>query len=769
MPVADTLDQAARQRWDALARPGEEILLAAASDVAADGSYGARWLVITNQRVVVLPDGDVAPENGKAAALAGAAPAVPDGAAHVDGYVALPLGDLTEAKTEPVVGGGRLEVYHGNVPVPLVEYSSSLGPKFAEVARGLQLLIKGQPLRVSDDLPPLRCPKCGRRLPDKHATCSRCVRKAATLLRLAPYLKPVWPLALTLAVATAGRTVVQLAPPYFQKLMIDGVLTPPAPGGPDKPHFGDYGFLALLVLGVAGAGLANALLQAADAWLAAVVGTRVTSDVRGDLYRALERLPLAFHNRREQGALMSLVTRDTDSLNYFLIEGLPYLATNSLMLLGILAILLSINWQLTLFILIPAPLVVGGGGLLWRRMRQIWDRWSHAWALFTAHLGESLAGIRVAKAFHQEDAEIGRFDRRNAELARITVREGRLWGGSFALLNFLTSAGAYLAWLVGGRSVIAGTMTLGEIVAFVGYLWLLYGPLQWFNRIYNWMSRALAGAERIFEVIETPPEVYRKPDAVEIWPIRGAVEFWDVTFGYDKAKPVLKDVSLRVEPGEMIGLVGKSGAGKSTFVNLICRFYEADHGKVLIDGHDVNDIALECLREQVGVVLQEPFLFNGTIAANIRYARPDATERDVIAAARAANAHEFIVGKPDGYDTQVGEKGARLSVGEKQRISIARAILRDPRILILDEATASVDTETEKGIQEALARLVQGRTTFAIAHRLSTLRNADRLVVFDEGKIVEVGTHADLLARRGAYAKLVDMQAQVNKLRAVDG
>ena len=197
MPVADTLDQAARQRWDALARPGEEILLAAASDVAADGSYGARWLVITNQRVVVLPDGDVAPENGKAAALAGAAPAVPDGAAHVDGYVALPLGDLTEAKTEPVVGGGRLEVYHGNVPVPLVEYSSSLGPKFAEVARGLQLLIKGQPLRVSDDLPPLRCPKCGRRLPDKHATCSRCVRKAATLLRLAPYLKPVWPLALT--------------------------------------------------------------------------------------------------------------------------------------------------------------------------------------------------------------------------------------------------------------------------------------------------------------------------------------------------------------------------------------------------------------------------------------------------------------------------------------------------------------------------------------------------------------------------------------------
>src|SRR5581483_11817173 len=367
----------------------------------------------------------------------------------------------------------------------------------------------------------------------------------------------------------------------------------------------------------------------------------------------------------------------------------------------------------------------------------------------------------------QEAAEIRRFDRRNLDLADITIREGRFWGGAFALLNFVTGTGAYIAWLAGGRAVIGGHMTLGEVVAFVGYLWLLYGPLQWFNNIYQWMSRAFAGAERIFEVIDLPQEPYQAHQAVWLDRISGEVEFRDVTFGYDKAKPVLKDVSIHVEPGEMIGLVRKSGAGKSTFVNLICRFYEADHGEVFIDGHNVKDLSLECLREQVGVVLQDPFLFNGTIAENIRYARPDASEREVIAAARAANAHEFIVGKPDGYDTQVGERGNQLSVGEKQRISIARAILRDPRILILDEATASVDTETEKAIQEALARLVKGRTTFAIAHRLSTLRNADRLVVFDEGRIVEMGTHEQLLERRGVYWRLVEMQTEVNRLRSV--
>jgi ATP-binding cassette, subfamily B, bacterial len=284
------------------------------------------------------------------------------------------------------------------------------------------------------------------------------------------------------------------------------------------------------------------------------------------------------------------------------------------------------------------------------------------------------------------------------------------------------------------------------------------------------MSQAFAGAERVFEVLDAPDEPYDERDAIAVANIQGRVEFRDVSFSYERGKPVLKDLNVAVEPGEMIGLVGKSGSGKSTFINLISRFYDPDYGQILIDGISLQDLRLRDLRNQVGIVLQDPFLFNGTIAENIAYARPDASFRDIVAAARAANAHDFIVEKDDGYSTRVGERGHRLSGGERQRISIARAILRDPKILILDEATASVDTETEKAIQDALARLVQGRTTFAIAHRLSTLRNADRLFVFDGGEIKEVGTHDELMERsNGIYRRLVDLQREVSKMKAVDG
>jgi ATP-binding cassette subfamily B protein len=332
-------------------------------------------------------------------------------------------------------------------------------------------------------------------------------------------------------------------------------------------------------------------------------------------------------------------------------------------------------------------------------------------------------------------------------------------------MTLFTSMGTVINWTVGGLMVYRGALTLGEFWRINSLLMLLYGPLQWFAQVNQWFSRAMAGADRIFELMDMEPERYG--DSGVHKKIEGEVEFEAVRFGYDKSNPVLKGLSFTVTPGEMIGLVGKSGAGKSTTINMLCRFYEPDAGAIRIDGVDYRDIALQDLRSQIGIVLQEPFLFNGTIADNIAYGKPGATFEEVIAASRAANAHSFVLSKPDGYDTMVGERGAKLSGGERQRVSIARAILHNPRILILDEATSSVDIETEKQIQEAIGRLICWRTTYAIAHRLSTLRNASRLIVLEKGEIAEMGTHAELMEKQGTFYNLVQAQSAINEIIGV--
>ena len=743
MVVFDTLPPEIEAQWRELKSPGEETLLVAMSDIRHDGRFGVRWMLLTDKRVIVLPH--LAP--------------------GVDGAVSMDLSEISDARAEPLVGGGRLEVNWKGHFTPIIEYSSSLGAKFTEIARGIQQLAKDEPFAVTTDIPRARCQKCQSLLPDRDRNCPRCVRKMAVMLRIGSYLEPYKPLAAVLIVATLGRALLQLTPPLITRTIIDDVLVPVDDAVVPKDNLG---LLAWLVAALVAVNLATGGLEVVGSWVGAWLSTRVIANMRAQLYEVLERMSLTFHNRKGQGNLLSLVTRDTESLNYFLIDGAPYMVVNTVMLLGVLVILLLMSWQVTLLVLLPVPFVVLGGTALVKRMRVLWSRVSQNWALLHGQLNESLLGIRVAKAFAQEDAEVGRFNRRNEAVARATVREARFWDSSFAVLNFVTGAGVFIAWFAGGREVIGGSLTLGQLMAFIQLLWMLYGPLQWFNRIYNWMSRALVGADRIFDVMDTPTEPYAEPGKLTLRPLRGEVELREVTFGYDKTKPVLKKVDLDVRPGEMIGLVGKSGAGKSTLAHLVCRFYEADHGVVLVDGHDIRDIELTCLRDQIGVVLQEPFLFSGTILENIRYAKPMADLPEVIAAARAANAHNFIVAKPEGYDTLVGERGNRLSVGEKQRVSIARAVLKDPRILILDEATASVDTETEFAIQQAIGRLIKGRTTFAIAHRLSTLRNADRLVVMDEGTVAEIGTHEELLAKRGIYYKLVEMQRTVSRLRAVE-
>lgn len=504
---------------------------------------------------------------------------------------------------------------------------------------------------------------------------------------------------------------------------------------------------------------------AISSWL----GFRAAEDIRAELYRVLQFTPLRFYDKRKVGNLISRMTNDADLLEEYLIYDLPFILSNVLLLLGILALLLYKSWVLTIYVLVPVPPIVLGGALIWNRMERYWRRWSIKWGRFSAHLNESITGIRLVKAFAQEKREGIRFNQRNDELRQVSVSADRAWFVFFTVMNFLMSFGVFFVWYFGGRQILDGELTLGELIAFISYLWMLYRPLRWLGDFYNFMIRAYAGAERIFEVMDTPVEPFNSPAAKPMPQIGGRVSFKDVTFGYDPGKPVLREINLEVAPGEMIGLVGKSGVGKSTFINLICRFYDINRGRLYVDGEDIRDIRLEDLRGQIGMVHQEPTLFNVTIAENIRYGKPDATFNEVIRAAIAAEAHEFIVGKSDGYDTKVGEYGGKLSGGEKQRIAIARAILHDPKILILDEATSSLDTPTEKKIQTAITRLVKGRTTFAIAHRLSTLRNADRLVVLDDGKITEVGTHAELMAQRGIFYNLVHTQQTTTAIMAVGG
>ena len=709
-----------------------EELIRLQADFGPDGGFGSRALVVTHESVRVEEAG---------------------GAIEFQ----MPVAEIQTARNEPLVGGGRLEITakNGDI-VPVVTYSQTVAARFSEAARGIEQLAKGETFQISLKEERTRCAKCDRLLPEKDGICPACVNRSKTMWRIAGYLQPYKREAAILAGLATMTTALSLAPGLIQRSLINRVLSPP-PGhhthiGALLPLMGAW--LAILVFGSG--------VQIFTGRIIAFLGGNIAADLRARLYRSIEFLQLNYFDKKQVGAITSRVTQDTDRVWGFLTEGVPYFLINGLLLVGIAGFLISVNWKLTLCILAPIPIVVAIGGFFWKSVAQLFTRVGQKWARFHIHLNESLTGIRVVKAFAQEDYENVKFAVRNAELRDAGIAGDTRWNTIFGVMSLFVGMGGLINWAVGGYMVYKGQLTLGDFWLFNAYLALIYGPLQWFAQVNNWFSRAMAGAERIFEVMDTEKENYGEPEAVHA--IEGLVEFDNVRFGYDKSNPVLKGLTFTAKPGEMIGLVGKSGAGKSTTINLLCRFYEPDAGTLKIDGIDYTEMSLQAMRRQIGIVLQEPFLFNGTVADNIAYGKPGASLEEIMAAAKAANAHNFILAKPDGYDTMVGERGAKLSGGERQRVSIARAILHDPRILILDEATSAVDVETEKQIQEAIGRLIKGRTTFAIAHRLSTLRNADRLIVLDGGAISEMGTHAELMEKKGEFFKLVETQSQVTQI-----
>ena len=681
---------------------------------------------------------------------------------RVDHLETHPLNQLDELRTEKLLSTGRLITGEGQderlLLLCTLGYLSFLD-RLIKVIKNMKAGEDPFMEVLTDD--ELFCPKCGTRYPEpERKICAKCMDRTALTLRLLQffthYKGRVAIIILAMFIGT-GLTIV--SPIVGTQMFLDDVLTV---GG----RF--YGYVAYIVGLFFLIRLVNTLVNIFFSVILARIMPWLIYDLKLKIFEAMQRLSVGFYTSKRTGNLMNRVNRDANNIYWFFVDGIPFLIVNVLMFVGVITLMFIMNAFLAVIAVSAIPVCV----ILFKLLFKLFKRFHHKDWVYSSQMNsmvsDAVNGQRVIKAFARESEEVTRFAVAGGKQAGIETRMFNLGFTAFPLIYLLMFTGQVIVTAVGGIMVVNGEITLGTLMTFIAYLTMLYGPLEFLSWVSNWWARCLDSAQRVFEIIDSKPDVEEPENPTVLEDVKGDITVKDVWFEYDPATPILKGLTIDVPAGTTLGIVGKTGAGKSTLANLIARLYDVNEGTIMLDGVNVKELPLEQLRRNIGIVSQDIYLFIGSIADNIRYARPEATLEEVIWAAQMASAHEFIMNLPDGYETRVGAGGQDLSGGERQRLSIARTIIQNPKILILDEATAAMDTETEGKIQNALNKLQKDRTTIAIAHRLSTLKDANSLAVIHEGKVVESGTHEELMKLKKEYHKLFLIQMEGLKVISMD-